>query len=380
MPVVVILLWLFPMTVLFLIYRISTAHLRRREQERAVIAQLATVIEQDLPLARALAIAADGERLRARRILKQISDLLCEGLPLSAAVERGFLDCPGVIRTLIDAGERAGQLPAALDQARQWLNRRSERRIRFGPAVLSYVFVMLTCLLMVSSFVLIFLLPKFKDIFNDFNVQLPRKMAFFVEHGPILLQGLGALIIGMIAIAVVTLYVRFRPRHVPVPGVLSQMADEVRWRIPGWRRVEFAEGMTVMLRTLRFGIGAGLPLERAAELAAGLDVNVHLRLRMTRFARLLAEGQTARGAARDARLGQVAAIALAAGERGGDLDPALRYAADYYEALVSRWWIALSSLAVPLTTLAMGILIGTTIYTFFQPLVALINSVMAGGW
>jgi type II secretory pathway component PulF len=345
-----------------------------------VLGQIGTVVQQDLPLARALAIAADYERRRAHRILKQISQFLSQGLPLSAAVERGCPDCPGVIRTLIDAGEQAGQLPAAVEQARAWLNRRDDQRIRFAPAVLTYVFILLTCLLIVSSMVLVLIVPKLRMIFNDFNVQLPRKMAFFVEHGPILLQGLGALIIGMIAVAVVALYVRFRPRHVPVPGVLSQMADEVRWRIPGWRRVEFAEGMTVMLRTLRFGIGAGLPLERAAELAAGLDVNVHLRLRMTRFARLLAEGQTARGAARDARLGQVAAIALAAGERGGDLDPALRYAADYYEALVSRWWIALSSLAVPLTTLAMGILIGTTIYTFFQPLVALINSVMAGGW
>jgi len=118
-----------------------------------------------------------------------------------------------------------------------------------------------------------------------------------------------------------------------------------------------------------------MDLGSAARLAASLDVNRHVRDRMRCFADLLDAGEGSVEACRTAGLGPVLAVALAAGARSGDMDAALRYAADYHEAIVTRWWITMHSLVWPLCTIAMGAILGFIAVALFLPLVQLINSV-----
>ena len=57
------------------------------------------------------------------------------------------------------------------------------------------------------------------------------------------------------------------------------------------------------------------------------------------------------------------------------MDAALRYAADYHEAVMSRCWIVMQNLAWPVTTLAVATVVGFVVVAMFLPLVTLINSV-----
>ncbi len=132
--------------------------------------------------------------------------------------------------------------------------------------------------------------------------------------------------------------------------------------------------MVVVLRVLRMSVGAGMPLAVAAHVAADVDVNWNLRGRVLKFAALLSSGTPAAEAAQTAGLGRVVGLAVARPDHG--LDPGLRYAADYYDALTSRWWALLSALMLPLCTLALGIVTGAAVYVMFRPLVILLDSVM----
>lgn len=347
--------------------------------ERLVIGQIATVVRQGLPLAAALSLAAQSERGEVRARLAAISKYLAQGLSLSKAVRVGYPDCPGMALSLICAGENAGQLSAALDQAETYLLERDSDSRRIDPSIGPYAFIVMSWTVLVMSLVLVVVTPKLAEIYADFDVDEPlllRGLARGVERRtPVLVTMLVTIGMG----TVVLLYLRLRPRRVPQLGSISRLADWVRWHMPGARRVEFGVGMSVMLRTMRFAVRSGMKLDEAARLASTVDVNWNLRQRMDRFAKRLTGGTDPRQAADDAQLGEIAALALSGGQRFGDMDSALRYAADYYSTVISRWWAMVKNVSWPLCTLALASVVGSMVYMLFQPLVALIDSVMDSG-
>jgi general secretion pathway protein F len=142
--------------------------------------------------------------------------------------------------------------------------------------------------------------------------------------------------------------------------------------------MQFASGMAQVLRTIGLGVRAGLDLESSVRLATEIDVNDQLRPRVRRFAELLASGTNVRTAAEKAELGEVTAVALAGGQRSGNFQAGLRFAADYHDALLSRFLLFVRTLSWPVGTLIMASLIGFVVVALFEPLVHLINSVT--GW
>ncbi|MHC4800198.1 MAG: type II secretion system F family protein, partial [Planctomycetota bacterium] len=183
-PVVVLVCASFILLGLYLFLRLITAWGRRRAIERVVIGQISTVVRQNMPLATALSLAAESEREAARTNLKQISSLLGRGLDLSRAVQLGFPNCSAIVVSLIAAGQQAGQLPLALEQAEQYLMERDRQKERFNPVVWPYFVIVLITLTLVLTGIMIFVIPKFRVIFQDFSPQLPgvtRLMLGFAE-------------------------------------------------------------------------------------------------------------------------------------------------------------------------------------------------------
>ena len=152
--------------------------------------------------------------------------------------------------------------------------------------------------------------------------------------------------------------------------------DSLRWCVPGLHRAAFSNGMATMLETIRLALRSGMDVAAAARLASELRVNGLLCERMMRFADRLESGTTAGEAARESGLGEVTSVAMAAGQRSGDMDSALRYAADYHAALVSRLWTAWRNLSGPLCVLAGATVVGWVVLALFLPLVHLINAAM----
>lgn len=350
---------------------------RRRATERIVVAVLSSIVRQNLPLATAVSLAARSERGKARVILRNIGAMLTQGLPLSEAIRLGFPNARAVVLSMVIAGESAGQLPASLDNLSQYLLEAERRKRHYDYGFWLYIVIVVSVMSFVLTGIMVAVVPKYQEIFKDFDTQLPAITRILIEVCAFLVSsGLLALLlpIGLLMLPVV-FYLSLRPRRVPEPVWTSRWADWIRWHIPGLHRLEFSRGLALVLQTLRMGVQAGMSFSQAAHTAAGLDMNMQLRPRVRRFADLLSSGKDAPAAAREAQLGSAVQIALAAGARQNDYDAALRFAADYHAAVVSRLWILIGSLAVPVPTLIMGLIVGFVALALFLPLVALINSV-----
>jgi len=348
-----------------------------RTIERVVIGQITSVVRQNLPLATALALAANSERGLNRSYLRRIATLLAQGLPLYEAVRKSMPNCSALTLSLIFAGERTGQLALALEQAEANLVH-AGRRGRTQVLAIPYAIAMLSLTGLVTSGIMVAVIPKFKDIFKDFDAQLPNTTLALISFCSWWVDGVPPGWTVALPVVLVGLYLWVRPRRWGEPRLTSRLADRLRWHLPVLRRIAFGRNMKAALETMRLGVCAGLDLVPAARLAGLTDLNVCLQRNINRFAQLLEAGTDVRKAARQARLGEIAGLALAAGQRTGDMDAALRYAVDYHDALAGRLLAVIRNLTVPLVVLCVGSFVGWVVLSLFLPLIALIDSVTRG--
>lgn len=358
----------------WLICRWVGGYLLGKTTQRIVVGQLATVVRQHLPLSTGVALAAEAEKGLARTHLQRIAHLLAQGEPLSQAVRKGYRDCPSVALSLIIAGEKAGQLPAALDEAEHFLLERDRRRPPYEVSVWLYLLVIAGFTMLVVSGIMVAIVPKYKAIVKDYAAEMPAATQSLIAAWGYLASG-GVVGLLVLPVILVLVYLSLRPRRVPQLAITSKVADWIRWHMPGFGRIEMGRGMQQVLRTMRLGVRSGMSLDQAAGLAELVDVNQQLRPRIRRFGELLREGAPVREAARRVDLGEVTGVALAAGQRAARMDVGLRYAADYHGAVAGRLWAVLRNLTWPVCTLIMGIVVGWVVLALFLPLISLIDSV-----
>jgi len=345
----------------------------RQAIERLIIGEIATVVRQNLPLATGLSLSAQSESGAARRYLGQMADLLGQGATLSEALGRGFPHCSALSLSLIAAGERAGQLPLAVTQVEQMLVDRT-KHLDDRASIWPYVLCVGSMMVLMISGMMVAVVPKFKCIFADFETELPLSTRILIEISEEF-ASFSFLLIPIALLIPVGIYMRMRPRRMPKLAPASVLADRIRWTLPWVGRLEFARGMNVVLKTMLLGVRSGMGLAPSAELASRVDVNARLRPRLAQFAELLDKGTPLREAAKRASLGKVTCVAMASGERSGDMAGALNYAADYYGAIGSRLLIVIRNLSWPVMTLVMAIVVGFVVVAMFEPLIALIDSV-----
>lgn len=343
---------------------------------RIMIGQMAMVASQNLPMATGLMLAAESEHGATGRVLKRIAKLLAEGLDVHTALERGYPQCPRIVVSVACAAEKAGRLPAALKLIEQYLVDRHRRKQQLMPATRLYALTVFVFLIFIWMGVMVVVVPKFQVIFADFGVRLPGLTIAIIKLSEWVVQGAGPfLVVGIPLLVIMLMYLRMRPRRPDRPRLTSRIADQIRWHTPVLGRLTCAEGLSVVIPLLCLFAEAGISLDRAARLVAEVDVNVVLRRRLERFADLVAKGVAPPQAANQAKLGNVLAVALSAGQFGNQLDTALQYAADYYHSLSSRFSMVLRNLSWPVVVLGLALLVGTFVVSLFIPLVTLINSV-----
>lgn len=365
-------------------YRAATTRRRNIPLARTIVGHLAAITEMNLPLATALRVASRGPRGGERRALRKMTDLLTLSTSVAESLRQSVPNCPPMVVSLIAAGERSGQLPRALRLAEDLLDEQLKRTQTYSlRAYWVYPAAVLVSGFLILFGIMYFVMPKFEDIFMDFDATLPEStriligVAIWFHSGTppgwvwlFCLVLLGALILLVHMVPPTGGFLRF----------LERVRDRVRWSLPFTRQVDWGQGMAAACGVLEMGLTAGIPLDRTARLASDLRINHCVRGRLEVFTTLMDGGASPATAARQARLGAMCAAALAAVSRGEDPHTALGHAADYYRAVANRWWHAMAKLLWPLVTLVMGTVVGYVVVALYLPVVALIESVIVEIW
>ncbi len=357
----------------------SRSQRRRRTNElQAVIGHIALITRLNMPLPTALRAAARGESGRVRQTLNHLAQLVSAGWPLSEAVHAAFRRCPSQVVAILGRGELWGQLPRAVANVEWMLTATALRNRDRGTYVTyagAYAGLMLLFCGLLLSWVMLMIMPRFWDIFNDFGAPLPPVTLVLINFCRGVTAYSGAVPIILLLCLVLTAVVVAWQSRTGAAGVLARVIAALRGAMPITRSIDYGLGMATAIRSMALGIRSGAPVDRAAVLTSVVGATNHLRVRLAEFVQEVQAGVVPHAAAQSAGLGDVFVHALRMVERGEDAERTLAHAADYYEAIAYRWWHAVSAVIGPLVTLVIAGCVCFIALALFVPMVSLINSV-----
>jgi type II secretory pathway component PulF len=276
---------------------------------------------------------------------------------------------------MLTAAERNGSLPRAL--ARLWHDELraadADRDPGRSAAVGAYALAVAFAIAGIASMIAIFVMPKYAQIFRDFGIMLPHvtlalNRAVAVWGAPLA----AAAALGVVWIVSRSLRDLLRGR--PATSPIRNLWDRAAWWTPVVGRLARDRGLADALHVVADAIDAARPAPEALAEAQLAHVNVVLRDRLDRWARLVDEGESFAGAARRAGMPRLV-VGLIATAQPADLAGALRFLARYYQGRFSRLTLLLSAAAAPALALLFGAVVATVALGVFVPVVRLLDSI-----
>ncbi|MDD2987529.1 MAG: type II secretion system F family protein [Zoogloea sp.] len=330
--------------------------------------ELLALLVAGIPLAEALAALAEKEtRAGVREVLLGLGEGLREGRTLSLALAARPQAFPDLYVATIRAAERTSDLVQALAR---YIDYQRQLALVRGKLVSAAVYPALLLLVggAVMLFLLLFVVPRFAQVFESVGGELPWMSQLLLQwgqlmqaHAPLVGGGVLALITAAVAIL----------RRPATHGAALRLA----WRLPRvGERLRVFE-LARFYRTLGMLLRGGIPAVTAMGMVEGLlspvlRPGLQASIAQVREGKGLAATLQANGLATPVALRMVAV-----GERAGNLGEMLERAAEFHEEESARWLDVLTRLAGPLLMLVIAVAVGLILIMLYLPIFQVAESI-----
>ncbi len=323
--------------------------------------QFNTLVKAGLPILRALdLLATRATAPKLRPLVAQIRDLVREGKSLSEAVaEVGVFS--KVYSTAILAGEKSGNLPGVLDYyiAYQKVSTGVRKRIL---ATLVYPTLLISVALIIVTYLVTGVIPKFAMLYRDLNVELPAPtrilIALTVDY-----RWVFAAIVGLLALAAVGVFLWSRSE------AGGTAFDRFKFRLPivGDTLLKFQ--VAQFSRTLSTLLTGGTPLVAALQTASDAITSRLLRSTVAEATQMVREGESLHGALTSKGvMPEMAVDMIEVGESSGAISPMLNSVAEFYEEEVNLRLSALVAVIEPILLIFMGLFVAFILISLYLPI------------
>ena len=340
--------------------------------------QLSTLQDAGLPLLRSIQVLESQLRPGLlKSILSQVAEDVEAGTTLSDSMAKHPKAFDRLYCKMVNAGEIGGVLDVILQRLANFLEKAQRLRRRIVGALIYPAAVMMISVTIVAG-IMIFVVPKFQSIFNDFEVELPGLTLWLIDASMWVAGRLheNQHIPGWVWIIFtpIVVWLTFKLIRWTEPG--RAITDIVRVRIPVVGDLIKKTSVARFTRTLGTLIAAGVPILEAILITRDASGNYVFEKALMKVHDSIREGETFAGPLREAKVcdGMVVNM-IDVGEETGDLDAMLMKIADNYDEEVDVAVQSLLSLMEPLLVVVLGGAVGTIVLSLFLPLVKMIESV-----
>ena len=323
--------------------------------------QFNTLIKAGLPILRALDLLADrASSPKLRPVISQVRDRVREGKSLSEAVtEAGAFS--KVYSTAILAGEKSGNLSGVLDYyiAYQRVSTGVRKKIL---ATLVYPVLLIGVAIIIVTYLVTAVIPKFAVLYRDLNVDLPAPtrllIALTVDYR---FAFLGA--IALLAVAATGVFLWSRTEE----G--GTAFDRFKFRLPVIGDTLLKFQVAQFSRTLATLLTGGTPLVAGLQTATDAITSKLLRVTVSEATQRVREGESLHAALGSRNvMPEMALEMIEVGESSGALSPMLTSVAEFYEEEVNLRLSALVSIIEPVLLVFMGLLVAFILISLYLPI------------
>jgi len=325
--------------------------------------QIATMLQSGVPMVQSFEILAGGQKNpRMRDMLVDIRDSISGGSTLYEALGRHPLQFDDLYRNLVKAGEGAGVLDSVLDTLATYKERIEALKGKIKKAMY-YPIGILAIAVLVSSILLIFVIPQFEEVFSNFGAELPAFTMLYVHASRFMVSWWWALLLTGVGAVFAWLAVFKRSAK------LREFMDRASLKIPVIGQILHQSAIARFARTLALTFKAGVPLVEALDITSDATGSMVYGQAIKRIRDDVSVGYQLNVAMTQVNLFPHMVVQMASiGEEAGALDTMLFKVADYYEQEVNNAVDALASLLEPAIMVIIGTMVGGMVVAMYLPI------------
>lgn len=324
--------------------------------------QFATLIDAGLPIIRSLAILSEQvESIIFKEKIQQISKDIEGGSTLSDALAKHPKTFDNLYVNMVRAGEIGGVLEAVLNKIAEFLEKRQAIIGKVRSAMM-YPLVVVILAACIVAFILIFIVPKFKDIYDQLGAELPGPTQILVTAGNILANQTI-----WVVIALFILFFIYKKINATKEG--KYRIDQLKLKIPVFGQLFRKTAIVRFSGTLSTLITSGVPILQALDICRETSGNEVVTRALTEVYESVKEGESIHEPLSKCKVFPPLVVHMVAvGEETGAIDQMLTKVSEAYEREVDDTVNALTSILEPVLIVFLGVIVGAIVIALYLPL------------
>jgi len=336
--------------------------------------QMAILLKAGLPLLRSLEVISRQEK---NPFFKGVIEQLADNVRTGNKYSDGLSQFPKIFDKLyinmVRAGEAGGVLDVVLDRVAMF----SEKALKTAKKVkgaMIYPIVILTVALSILAVLMVFVVPKFQQIFQDMlgGAQMPKLTQVVIDLSEFM-QGNILATLGIIVAFIVAVKLFFKTK------VGIRVWDTFVLKCPKIGDLAVKATVGKFTRTLGTLLASGVPILEAIKITQGTIKNTLVSGALERVHDRVRDGETVATPLEQQKIfPSMVTSMVEVGEETGQLSEMLNRIADNYDEEVDNAVGSITSIIEPIMIVFLAVIVGTIVIALFLPIIEIVSK-MSGG-
>jgi len=337
--------------------------------------QLATLVNAGLPLMRGIEVLK--RQMKDPRMLEAlngISDNIAAGGTFSESLTAYPKIFDKLYVNMVKAGEAGGVLEVVLGRLAEFAEK-SERIKNKVKGAMIYPCVVLVAAIGITWFLLVMVIPKFKQVFNDMlgGQALPQITEIVIQASEFM-QNNGL----QIGAAVVALFVVFKVLAKTEKG--AYFLDVLKLKMPVTGTLAQRSAVSKFTRTLGTLLSSGVPILQSLMITRDTTGNRVLTDAIQNVHDSVKEGESMTQPLSQCKVFPPMVVSMVeVGEETGALADMLTRIANTYDDEVDNAVAGMTAAIEPALIIVLALVVGTIVIAMFMPMIKIISSVSGAG-
>jgi type IV pilus assembly protein PilC len=331
--------------------------------------QLATLIDAGLPLLRGLTVLGKQE---PDPVLKKTINQLAESVQGGGTFSDGLTAHPRIFNKLyvnmVKAGELGGVLEVVLNRLAEFQEKAQKVKGKVQSAMM-YPAIVMVIAIIIMGFLLVFIVPKFEQIFADMlsGRPLPLLTQIVVGTSRAIQQNILLIIGGVVGLVFGLKYAISTPKG-------AVLFDKFMLNAPLFGDLTRKNGISRFTRTLGTLVTSGVPILQALNITKETAGNAVISAAIAKIHDAVKEGESIVRPMEASGVFPAMVISMVdVGEETGQLPEMLLKVADLYDDEVDNAVAGLTSLMEPIMIVFLAVVVGSIVIALFLPLIGIIS-------
>lgn len=336
-----------------------------------LLTQLSTYIKSGIPLADSIKILEDQTKSKKKKdLFKRISYELNTGANFSEALARQGNVFPKLLINMLKASELTGNLTESLDDMAAYYKTADSNRKQIISA-LTYPSVVLVVSMIVLTFLLLFVVPQFVNIFNQLGAKLPGITKFLINVSIFVKNNIIKLVLALAAIIIIQIVMYKNIKQ------FRYVIQYIAMHIPVIKDVLIYNEVVMFTKTFSSLIKHDVFITDSIEMLGKITNNeIYKDIIKEAVTNLSTGAGLSRAFENKWAFPRIAYEMLVTGEKTGRLGPMMENVAIYYEEEQKNLVQRLKSLIEPVMIIVLAVIVGVILMAIFIPMFSIYNNIM----